>query len=111
MTDCQPPEFILPNNKETPVAPLHLNGIKSKVGLARANDCSPSTSDAFLYFRSRSLVVFQQPPCLKQLTFSGWNPPPGKRKMKGDLMYLHIITMEDKRYHVTASTKGFFVNQ
>ena len=45
------------------------------------------------------------------MTFSGWNPPTGKRKMKGDLMYLHIITCEDKRYHVTASTKGFFVNQ
>ena len=53
----------------------------------------------------------KQPACLKQLTFSGWNPPPGKRKMKGDLMYLHVITVEDKRYHLTASLKGFFVNQ
>jgi protein TIF31 len=26
-------------------------------------------------------------------------------------MYLHIIICEDKLYHVTASTKGFFVNQ
>lgn len=26
-------------------------------------------------------------------------------------MYLHVITVEDKRYHMTASIKGFFVNQ
>ena len=31
--------------------------------------------------------------------------------MSGDLMYLHIITVEDTRYHLTASTRGFFVNQ
>ena len=55
--------------------------------------------------------IQKQPACLKQLTFSGWNPPPGKRKMNGDLMYLHIITAEDKRFHLTASTRGFYVNQ
>lgn len=81
VNDSQPPDYILPNNKELPIMPLHLNGIKTK-----------------------------QPACLKHLTFSGWNPPPGKRKMNGDLMYLHIITVEDKRYHLTASTRGFFVN-
>lgn len=31
--------------------------------------------------------------------------------MNGDLMYLHIITAEDKRFHLTASTRGFYVNQ
>jgi protein TIF31 len=80
--DITVPDYIVPNQKETPILPLHLNGIK------------------------------QRPPnCLKQLTFSGWNPPIGKRKMKGDLMYIHVITNEDKRFHITASTKGFFVNQ
>lgn len=58
-----------------------------------------------------NVLKLKQLTCLKQLTFSGWNPPQGKRKMKGDLMYLHVITNEDKRYHVTASVKGFFVNQ
>ncbi|KAF0291263.1 Clustered mitochondria [Amphibalanus amphitrite] len=45
------------------------------------------------------------------LTTSGWNPPPGPRRMRGDLLYLYAVTMEDKRYHITASTRGFFVNQ
>ena len=68
--------------KDVPIMPLHLNGAKVEL-----------------------------PVCLKQLTFTGFNPPPGPRKMKGDLMYLHAITPENKRFHLTACTKGFFVNQ
>lgn len=30
-TDCQPPDYLLPNNKDVPILPLHLNGIKTKV--------------------------------------------------------------------------------
>src|ERR1700733_9132336 len=51
------------------------------------------------------------PIALKVLTASGWNPPPGTRKLHGDLMYLYVVTLEDKRYHITSSTRGFYVNQ
>lgn len=53
----------------------------------------------------------QNPVALKVLTTSGWNPPPGTRKLHGDLMYLFIVTSEDKRFHLTASTRGFYINQ
>ena len=49
--------------------------------------------------------------CLKVLTTSAWNPPPGQRRMHGDLMYIFVITLEDKRVHITASSRGFYVNQ
>ncbi|XP_009079958.1 PREDICTED: clustered mitochondria protein homolog [Acanthisitta chloris] len=49
--------------------------------------------------------------CLKVLTMSGWNPPPGNRKMHGDLMYLYVITVEDRHISITASTRGFYLNQ
>ncbi|MEQ2164077.1 hypothetical protein GOODEAATRI_002817 [Goodea atripinnis] len=49
--------------------------------------------------------------CLKVLTMSGWNPPPGNRKMHGDLMYLYIVTVEERHVSVTASTRGFYLNQ
>lgn len=49
--------------------------------------------------------------CLKVLTMSGWNPPPGNRKMHGDLMYLYIVTAEERHVSVTASTRGFYLNQ
>ncbi|XP_067651170.1 clustered mitochondria protein homolog [Haliotis asinina] len=80
--DCTPPDYIMPNSKERPLIPLH-PGIKEQRG----------------------------PQCIKVLTYSGWNPPPGNRRMHGDLLYLYVVTLEDKKYHVTASTRGFFLNQ
>jgi len=85
--DCTPPDFIMPGNngdnmKDIPIMPLHP-------------------------------VAREQPTklnCLKVLTPSGWNPPPGHRKLHGDLLYLQVVTMEDKHYHITASTRGFYVN-
>ena len=53
----------------------------------------------------------QRVACLKILTTSAWNPPPGQRRMHGDLMYVFVVTLEDKRFHITASTRGFYVNQ
>ena len=31
--------------------------------------------------------------------------------MHGDLMYVFVITLEDKRVHITASSRGFYTNQ
>ena len=31
--------------------------------------------------------------------------------LSGDLLYLYVVTLEDKRYHITASTRGFYLNQ
>ncbi|XP_024084948.1 clustered mitochondria protein homolog isoform X2 [Cimex lectularius] len=81
--DCTPPDFIMPNNKERPpLLPLQPMAKEQK-----------------------------GPSCIKVLTTSGWNPPPGYRKMHGDLMYLYVVTMEDKHYHITGCTRGFFLNQ
>ncbi|XP_073981757.1 clustered mitochondria protein homolog isoform X2 [Rhodnius prolixus] len=81
--DCTPPDYIMPNSKERPpLLPLQPMAKEQK-----------------------------GPQCLKVLTTSGWNPPPGFRKMHGDLMYLYVVTMEDKHYHITGCTRGFFLNQ
>lgn len=80
--DCTPPDFIMPGAKDRPLVPLH-PGVRESKG----------------------------PQCLKILTYSGWNPPPGNRRMHGDLLYLYVLTLEEKRYHVTASTRGFYLNQ
>lgn len=42
---------------------------------------------------------------------SSWNPPPGNRKMHGDLIYLNVLTIEDKELNITSSTRGFYLNQ
>nr|XP_033812412.1 clustered mitochondria protein homolog isoform X2 [Geotrypetes seraphini] len=80
--DCSPPEYILPGSTERPLSPLQPLGA----------ECKPLQ-------------------CLKALMMSGWNPPPGNRKMHGDLMYLSVITMEDHHIHITASNRGFYINQ
>lgn len=82
--DCTPPDFIMPGAKERPMLPLQPG----------ANNKSLRT-----------------PQAIKVLTTSAWNPPPGPRKLHGDLMYLYVVTMEDKRYHISACPRGFYVNQ
>ncbi|KAI7795880.1 clustered mitochondria protein homolog [Triplophysa rosa] len=79
---CSPPEHILPGCEKRLLVPLQL----------------PANFGKFTE-------------CLKVLTMSSWNPPPGNRKMHGDLMYLSVVTMEDRHFSVTASTRGFYVNQ
>ncbi|XP_057657964.1 clustered mitochondria protein homolog isoform X1 [Diorhabda carinulata] len=80
--DCTPPDYIMPDSKD------------------------------------RSLIALQpqikeqkSPQCVKVLTSSAWNPPPGYRKIHGDLMYLYVVTLEDKHYHISACSRGFYINQ
>ncbi|GAB0087762.1 Clustered mitochondria protein homolog [Sergentomyia squamirostris] len=80
--DCTPPDYIMPKTRERPLMPLQ-PGVKGA-----------KTTQA-----------------LKILTTSAWNPPPGPRKLHGDLMYLYVVTMEEKRYHISACPRGFYVNQ
>uniref|UniRef100_A0A4Y0BKA2 Clustered mitochondria protein homolog n=1 Tax=Anopheles funestus TaxID=62324 RepID=A0A4Y0BKA2_ANOFN len=80
--DCTPPDFIMPGAKARPLLPL-------QPGSGKKGNPQP----------------------LKVLTTSAWNPPPGPRKLHGDLMYLYVVTMEDKRLHISACSRGFYVNQ
>ncbi|CAO1391288.1 unnamed protein product [Diamesa hyperborea] len=82
--DCTPPEYIMPGAKERPMMPLQ-PGVNNK--------------------------SLKSPQAIKVLTTSAWNPPPGPRKLHGDLMYLYVVTMEDKRFHISACPRGFYVNQ
>ena len=81
--DCTPPESVMPASSDRPLGPLH-------VAVNRENQ--------------------QQINCVKVLTTSGWNPPPGHRRLHGDLLYLYVVTQEEKKFHITSSTRGFYVN-
>lgn len=64
-----------------------------------------------------SIVSFYPPTpptinCLSKISFSGWNPPPGNRRLVGDFFYLEIVFLEKNcTYHITACPNGFFVNE
>ncbi|KAL2094588.1 hypothetical protein ACEWY4_009307 [Coilia grayii] len=79
---CVPPDYILPGSKECPLLPLQ----------------PMEEDDKPLEF-------------LRALTMSNWNPPPGNRKMHGDLMYLSVVTLEERHFSITASVRGFYLNQ
>uniref|UniRef100_A0A3B4ZTG7 Clustered mitochondria protein homolog n=1 Tax=Stegastes partitus TaxID=144197 RepID=A0A3B4ZTG7_9TELE len=80
--DCSPPDYILPGCRDRLLTPLQ----------PVRDDRKPLQ-------------------CLRVLTMSSWNPPPGNRKMHGDLMYLNVLTMEDRELNITSSTRGFYLNQ
>ncbi|KAM6907215.1 clustered mitochondria protein homolog [Xenentodon cancila] len=80
--DFSPPEYLLPGCKERPLTPLQ-----------------PVRDD------------WKPLQCLRVLSLSSWNPPPGNRKMHGDLMYINVLTLEDRELNITSSTRGFYLNQ
>lgn len=41
---------------------------------------------------------------------SPFNPPTPQRKLKGDVLYIFVETLEGKSYNITCSYKGWFVN-
>lgn len=82
--DCTPPSFILPSARERLLKPLH-----------------PIQNDDYN----------KVPSALRVLTASCWNPPPGYRKLHGDLIYIHVVTNEDRHLNITGSTRGFYLNQ
>lgn len=88
-SECSPPEYLTPetNLKQLKLLPLH-----------------PNVSENGIYKRC-------VPDCVKVLTLSGWNPPPPNRRFHGDIMYIYVITMENKKISITASTRGFYVNK
>ncbi|ANB14312.1 Clu1p [Sugiyamaella lignohabitans] len=49
-------------------------------------------------------------PAVRSLQLSQWNPPPPQLKIKGDLLYLHLVTLEGKTFHITATIYGFHVS-
>ncbi|GAA5974362.1 hypothetical protein JCM11641_005234 [Rhodosporidiobolus odoratus] len=50
-------------------------------------------------------------PCLKSLGVSPWSPPPHPRRLRGDLAYLTISTLESESVTITGSTAGFWISK
>ncbi|GJN91930.1 hypothetical protein Rhopal_004955-T1 [Rhodotorula paludigena] len=50
-------------------------------------------------------------PCLKALSVSPWSPPPHPRRMRGDLIYLTVSTLESEQYTLTGAASGFWISK
>jgi len=47
---------------------------------------------------------------VREISLAKWNPPPSQRRVRGDILYIEIVTAENKVLQITGWTKGFFVN-
>lgn len=113
--DCTPPDYIMPGSKDRPLLPLqpisNLFNTSLSTGISGNNNNGSSNNNQNMNPNGGNAGKFQQSSPIKILTTSGWNPPPGNRKLHGDLMYLYVITNDDKTYHITACPRGFYINQ
>ncbi|KAF8002052.1 hypothetical protein HF325_003017 [Metschnikowia pulcherrima] len=48
---------------------------------------------------------------IKSLTLSQWNPVPQQQRLKGDLLYLTLTTLESETFSITCHASGFFVSK
>lgn len=48
---------------------------------------------------------------VKSMEYSHWNPPPQRRRIIGDFFYLKVVTLEGDEFHITAFSKGFYINK
>ena len=48
---------------------------------------------------------------IRSLTLSQWNPPPPPRRLKGDLLYLTLSTLENETFVITCHVSGFYVSR
>lgn len=126
--DCTPPSYILPGTKDRLLKPLHpiylsddsihhhhSNNINNNNSNNNSNTVSNYNSNSSSNSVSGSNYshsnINKVPGALKVLTASCWNPPPGYRKLHGDLIYIHVVTNEDRKLNITSSTKGFYLSQ
>ena len=49
-------------------------------------------------------------PCLKAFGVSPWSPPPHVRRMRGDIVYLTVTTLEGETVTITGATSGFWIS-
>ncbi|GAA6033662.1 hypothetical protein JCM8097_004371 [Rhodosporidiobolus ruineniae] len=65
----------------------------------------------FLQHLSTSASLTATSPCLKSLAVSPWSPPPHPRRLRGDLIYLTVSTLESESFTITGSTSGFWISK
>lgn len=68
-----------------------------------------TASGAFLDDPVSVLSKWELP--IKSLTLSQWNPVPHPQKLKGDLLYLTLSTLENDTFAITCHASGFYVNR
>lgn len=70
----------------------------------------PFTSDLVAHATTDSVLSAWKLP-IKSLSLSQWNPVPQLQRLKGDLLYLTLTTLESETFSITCHASGFFVSR
>ncbi|GAV03873.1 hypothetical protein RvY_14242, partial [Ramazzottius varieornatus] len=106
----QAPSFLIPASFETENIQVRHGAIDNPAVFDPPEYCRPDVSEVSLAHLVPSLDD-KDCKCLKRFEPSGWNPPHGNRRLKGDLYYYSVETMEERKFHITAAVAGFFINK
>ncbi|GAA5828024.1 hypothetical protein JCM11251_005695 [Rhodosporidiobolus azoricus] len=68
-------------------------------------------AENYLQHLSAAAALSATSPCLKSLGVSPWSPPPHPRRLRGDLIYLTLSTLESESFTITGSTSGFWISK
>ncbi|GAA5879434.1 hypothetical protein JCM3774_005210, partial [Rhodotorula dairenensis] len=50
-------------------------------------------------------------PCIRALGISPWSPPPHPRRMRGELIYITVQTLESEQFTITGAVNGFWISK
>ncbi|GAA6053553.1 hypothetical protein JCM3770_005191 [Rhodotorula araucariae] len=69
------------------------------------------SAETYLQHLAPSASPAAASPCLKALGISPWSPPPHPRRLRGDLVYLTISTLESEQFTITGAASGFWISK
>ncbi|KAK6454028.1 protein TIF31 [Scheffersomyces xylosifermentans] len=87
--------------------PEQIKSIAELSGSMAAKDSALSISSNASFDNTQSKLKIP----IKSLSISQWSPVPAFQKVKGDLLYLTLQTLENETFNITCHFSGFFVNR
>ncbi|XP_068594440.1 clustered mitochondria protein homolog [Brachionichthys hirsutus] len=111
LTHAQTPDSGLPNSKSLKRSLSNTKTETSNQDGAPPEYLLPGSSERPLMAVLPQSSQTESISCLKDLSLSSWNPPPGNRRLQGDFLYISVVTNEGRQCEVTSCPKGFFINR
>ena len=98
--------------------PVALNGVKKAANAEKKEQPKKSKGKKKAEAKANNNATPEETPldatlpkCIESIVVSGFNPPPGPRKLAGDLTYLEVTLTDGSVLQITAHVAGFYINK
>ncbi len=99
-------EFYPVAQDGTPTTP---SSITSAASSPKATPAAAATATATATPTTATATTSPDGRLVRNLSLSGWNPPPPERRLRGDLVYFDLTTLENKSFVLVGTSAGFLV--